>query len=236
MTIPANTFKVDNRYTRADVFDAVGLSPHPVGGDWFTGYTYFNGDGFIFCHVGTAGRTGHDYGNKFENGLLYWRGKTNSTLSHTSVKHLLAPKGRTYVFYRSQDRSPFTFAGIGTPVRTENTRPVTIWWALGERVGERLFPDEVESESFIEGAKRTVTVNAFERAPRARAVCIKYWGCKCVVCAFDFSVRYGPIGEGFIHVHHIKPLSEIGKDYVLDPIRDLRPVCPNCHAMLHRLV
>ncbi|MBX3591576.1 MAG: HNH endonuclease [Burkholderiaceae bacterium] len=59
---------------------------------------------------------------------------------------------------------------------------------------------------------------------------------KCVVCAFDFSVRYGPIGEGFIHVHPIKPLSEIGKDYVLDPIRDLRPVCPNCHAMLHRLV
>jgi len=35
---------------------------------------------------------------------------------------------------------------------------------------------------------------------------------------------------------HIGPttLAEIGKAYELDPIEDLRPVCPNCHAMLHR--
>ncbi len=45
---------------------------------------------------------------------------------------------------------------------------------------------------------------------------------------------YGQIGEGFIHVHHLKPLSEIGQEYEVDPIEDLRPVCPNCHAMLHR--
>ena len=44
------------------------------------------------------------------------------------------------------------------------------------------------------------------------------------------------LGEGFIHVHHIVPLSGLGKSYVVDPINDLRPVCPNCHAMLHKRV
>jgi 5-methylcytosine-specific restriction protein A len=45
---------------------------------------------------------------------------------------------------------------------------------------------------------------------------------------------YGDIGKGFIHVHHLKPVSQIGETYEVDPINDLRPVCPNCHAMLHR--
>jgi 5-methylcytosine-specific restriction protein A len=30
------------------------------------------------------------------------------------------------------------------------------------------------------------------------------------------------------------PISTIGKEYLLDPVKDLVPVCPNCHAMLHR--
>jgi|ERR1700734_3962751 len=38
---------------------------------------------------------------------------------------------------------------------------------------------------------------------------------------------------GFIHVHHLRQLSDIRKEYLVDPIKDLRPVCPNCHAVLH---
>jgi 5-methylcytosine-specific restriction protein A len=45
---------------------------------------------------------------------------------------------------------------------------------------------------------------------------------------------YGEIGKNFIHVHHVKPLSEIDEQYKINPIKDLRPVCPNCHAMLHK--
>ena len=56
----------------------------------------------------------------------------------------------------------------------------------------------------------------------------------CSICGFSFREKYGEIGENFIHVHHLKPLSEIRTDYQLDPIKDLRPVCPNCHEMLHR--
>ena len=50
----------------------------------------------------------------------------------------------------------------------------------------------------------------------------------------DFEKRYGAIGKGFIHVHHLRELAEVGKSVVVDPVKDLRPVCPNCHAMLHR--
>ncbi|MDJ0530571.1 MAG: HNH endonuclease, partial [Microcystis sp. M53600_WE12] len=56
----------------------------------------------------------------------------------------------------------------------------------------------------------------------------------CFVCGFDFSKVYGELGDGFIHVHHLRPLSEIKQQYRVDPINDLRPVCPNCHAMIHR--
>jgi len=44
---------------------------------------------------------------------------------------------------------------------------------------------------------------------------------------------YGERGKGFIHVHHLRPLADVGEEYELDPIADLRPVCPNCHAMIH---
>lgn len=97
------------------------------------------------------------------------------------------------------------------------------------------FPDEVdEGLSLKEGAVMQVTINAYERNPRARRMCLEVYGHKCIVCEFDFESHYGDIGREFIHVHHLQELSTIRAEYEVDPIRDLRPVCPNCHAMLHR--
>src|SRR5437879_4518469 len=84
------------------------------------------------------------------------------------------------------------------------------------------------------GWVRTSTVNYYERDSQAREVCINHFGLRCRVCKMDFEETYGDIGRGFIHVHHLKPLHEIGKEYKLKPLDDLRPVCPNCHAMLHK--
>lgn len=97
------------------------------------------------------------------------------------------------------------------------------------------FPNEVISATrFFEGSVQTVTVNRYERDRNARQNCIDAWGCRCIVCDFDFLKFYGEIGRDFIHVHHLVQISSIGSEYELDPFHDLRPVCPNCHAMLHR--
>ncbi|QEY33055.1 HNH endonuclease [Synechococcus sp. RSCCF101] len=106
-----------------------------------------------------------------------------------------------------------------------------------ERCGDYSLPyaDELlEGLTYSEGTKKQVTVNAYERDPRARDRCIGRWGHSCSVCGFHFQSFYGELGKGYIHVHHLKPLLEIGEEYKVDPIIDLRPVCPNCHAMLHR--
>jgi 5-methylcytosine-specific restriction protein A len=44
---------------------------------------------------------------------------------------------------------------------------------------------------------------------------------------------YGKPGQDVIHVHHLRELARLRHDYEVDPISDLRPVCPNCHAILH---
>lgn len=96
--------------------------------------------------------------------------------------------------------------------------------------------EEIENpDEIYEGAKKSIIVNRYERDPEARRRCIEVHGCQCSICGLDFVETYGKVGEGFIHVHHIVPLSAIGEEYKVDPINDLIPVCPNCHAMLHRI-
>lgn len=85
-----------------------------------------------------------------------------------------------------------------------------------------------------EGAKIRVEVNRYERSPVNRAACIAHYGVSCQVCGFRFSDRYGALGNDYIEVHHRVPVSAMGGAYHLDPIKDLVPVCSNCHAMLHR--
>lgn len=98
------------------------------------------------------------------------------------------------------------------------------------------YPDEVQpDEKYPEGATKSVTVNAYERSARARQACIDHYGLDCVVCGLNFEERYGDVGRGFIHVHHEVSLNTIGREYFVDPVGHLKPVCPNCHAMLHRL-
>jgi 5-methylcytosine-specific restriction enzyme A len=92
----------------------------------------------------------------------------------------------------------------------------------------------VELAGLPEGGVMRIEVNRYERNRLNRAACIAYRGATCAVCDFDFELVYGAIGAGFIHVHHVTPVSHLGPGYRLDPIRDLIPVCPNCHSMLHR--
>lgn len=108
-----------------------------------------------------------------------------------------------------------------------------------ERLGwvtpsETKIPEEVVSEErFVEGAVRRITVNAYERNREARRKCLDIHGTGCSICEIDLEFLYGVVAQGFIHVHHVEPLSEVSEEYEVDPERDLMPVCPNCHAIVH---
>lgn len=94
--------------------------------------------------------------------------------------------------------------------------------------------DEVAfGSALVEGARQAVMVNKYERNRLARLECIKAHGCSCIVCGFNFKEVYGELANGFIHVHHLVALCNIGIEHEVDPIRDLRPVCANCHAIIH---
>jgi hypothetical protein len=96
-----------------------------------------------------------------------------------------------------------------------------------------LLDESVAPELYYEGGRITIMVNRFERDKRARDTCISRYGLKCSVCDMNFHERYGSTMRGFIHVHHLVSLASRDAEYRVDPVNDLRPVCPNCHAVIH---
>lgn len=112
---------------------------------------------------------------------------------------------------------------------------------VGEKVTKAEYanrlPTEVmpfeEAKFYKEGKVTEVFVNRYERNQKARTECIKHYGAICQGCGFDFGAFYGTTAQGFIHVHHIVPLADIGKSYQVDPVKDLVPLCPNCHSVVH---
>jgi 5-methylcytosine-specific restriction endonuclease McrA len=94
--------------------------------------------------------------------------------------------------------------------------------------------EQIQDGVYVEGSVKRVLVNRYERDPGAREMCIRHHGTACSACGFDFTAAYGEVADGFIHVHHLILLSDIGPDYVVNPVEHLRPVCPNCHAIIHR--
>jgi len=76
--------------------------------------------------------------------------------------------------------------------------------------------------------------NAREVDPYLRALCLEHNGSRCAACGVDMGIRYGALGKGFIEVHDTRRSGKDGPDRKFDPKKDLVPICPNCHAMLHR--
>lgn len=93
--------------------------------------------------------------------------------------------------------------------------------------------DNFADDMLVEGEEISIRANRYERNPSARAACLEAHGTACAICGFDFGEAYGPEFNGVIEVHHIVPLSKIGRQHKVDPVRDLIPVCPNCHCALH---
>lgn len=89
-------------------------------------------------------------------------------------------------------------------------------------------------ERDVEGDKRIAATSRYERSWANRMRCLAYHGSCCAICGFDFGKAYGIEYEGMIEVHHIKPLHSLDGPVHVDPIKDMVPLCPNCHAAVHR--
>jgi hypothetical protein len=136
-----------------------------------------------------------------------------------------------------------------TAVPTEHD-PEVLWEALGRTVADgeamrwtvALCASETEpwpangnpTTRYSEGTRFAVSAVGIERNGRARQACLAHHGAKCAACGIVFGETYGEIGQGFMHVHHLDPLGNSSGAREVDPVRDLIPLCPNCHAMVHR--
>ena len=90
------------------------------------------------------------------------------------------------------------------------------------------------ASGYEEGGASIQRVTRYERDRRNRAAAIAIWGASCKACEINFESRYGSVAAGFIEVHHTTPVSVLEPGTVVDPARDLVPLCPNCHAVVHR--
>ena len=119
-----------------------------------------------------------------------------------------------------------------------NSDPATIFDAFDALISRTIPEFEKNLEwkmqaDFLEGEQEAIFTTKYERNPQARAACLAYHGYTCKICGMSFEKTYGPEFKNIIEVHHIVPLNQIGEAYVMDPINDLIPVCPNCHTALH---
>ncbi len=116
-------------------------------------------------------------------------------------------------------------------------RLVEIFEVYTGRVASNEAEVQTSIKEYREGESYRRERTFFARNATLRNDAIKAHGLRCTVCDFHFSETYGPIGDGFIEVHHLEPVSLIiGKAgaKLSTSINDVRPLCANCHRMAHR--
>jgi 5-methylcytosine-specific restriction protein A len=170
----------------------------------------------------------------------------NLGMPHPPLNHQVGELGKRIAKKLEIQASSLQYGGPkwwSVPFCGKKTREGYCWKLRPElhqamrQIKEITIPEEIARENheqFYEGAKTQIYVNSYERNRDARDKCVSHYGAKCIICGFDFEKTYGEIGRNVIHVHHLIPLHEIGAKYEVNPIEDLRPVCPNCHVIIHK--
>ena len=165
----------------------------------------------------------------------------NQSLEHIRLVEEEGYKLKTFPIYYSDDNKddqgfgPAKIAGFKPELEERFLAKAKNKYYALLKSGLTNIPEEVtEPGKYFEGASSQIAINTYERNAKARMDCIEYFGYECQVCEFNFEKVYGQLGKDYIHVHHIIPLSEIRENYKVNAITDLIPVCPNCHAIIHR--
>jgi 5-methylcytosine-specific restriction protein A len=183
------------------------------------------------------------YGDDFY--IVIWsdRGKENDfyNIPFRKLKHLFTDEHKTTGNFKNrwtaiiQDDQFLMHANsrLAVDIKEDYGNSHSIINEVEEVVGTDLSNFEIENEYF-EGEKKKRLSNHYERNPKLRIAAIKAHGFECSVCGFNFRKFYGKQGDGFIEVHHLKPVSTLESSTPVCPINDMAVVCSNCHRILHR--
>lgn len=151
---------------------------------------------------------------------MFWR----SDLAEMFNKHPHQPNQFPAIIYTKLASDKYEITFVDTPGST-------VFNDENDNIETEL--EIIEPKNAVEGKKMYYSTR-YERSSNNRRLAIKYHGCKCMACGFDFEETYGEIGKNFIEVHHIKPLYSKDEEVEVDPKTDLICLCPNCHRMVHR--
>ena len=169
-------FTVGDHYTRQKIYELLAVPEDRRRGNWETGYTKWENAFFLFPTVGKEATGGFDYDNRWDGDDFLWQAKSGTKLKHPQIRELLESGRIVYLFTRPQVRQPFKFEGTITPVSYEDTTPVSVRWKIDELKSDQIVPEPyelVETEALLEGAISKVSVNSYERRPKARKACIE---------------------------------------------------------------
>jgi|GEM_PF-1798525 len=125
-------FHPNSTYLKSDIYRILNVPVDKQRGAWDTGYREYNDSFYIFANVGVAGRTGHDYDNRFEGSDFIWYGKVKSSLKQPLIKKMLLPNSSVHIFTRTDDRAPFSYNGLGKVKEVVDSTPVQVTWTIVE--------------------------------------------------------------------------------------------------------
>ena len=120
----------------------------------------------------------------------------------------------------------------GRPVRDIDVKRAFFKHYIGFLSKQSESEDDPNDE-YVEGQVKEIQFFRRKRSKTLRDACIKKYGSVCYVCGFDFEAHYGPRGHNYIEVHHLNPMANYDEEHSIT-IDDLRPLCSNCHSMIHR--
>lgn len=123
-------------------------------------------------------------------------------------------------------------------LNTDLRRFIDLYFVLVSREAQLYERADAEEDETTLGEEDLRRLREHKRIERNRKLANKAkqaHGYTCKACGFDFSLKYGTIGQSFIEAHHLTPLAELkGQRLTLDAKKDFTVLCSNCHRMIHR--
>lgn len=211
----ANTTRI--KETLIEVFHPTGEDNEPLAGRNDTKFTQIVRN-LLGSHYDTNGMS--NYTTKDVDGFFHV----------TPQGQKLVDDNSDYLRYLFSNAFPYEDAkkyAIHVYSRQSENRPLYIY---------------TEDEEIKEGKLSVKQAKIKERSRKLREAALAYHTkdgtiC-CSVCGFDFSKAYGDWGDGYIQIHHEKPIYQTNDEgfsqYIGEAVKAMKPLCANCHCMIHR--